>query len=293
MRISTLKPMPVWRGHSCPRNADSKIAHAGNLVSHLFLFAALTITPLAKAQRTAAAHRTATSHSRSLTSNRASARSGRTSSFRHSPQSPYAYGSLPFPFLGDSFNDNDNDNNNDIYSTGYPVASQAPPFLMQATRAMTGSATDSIGQAMTSPTSNQYSSSDPLMIELQNGRYVRVNNTADANTPLNVAENNTRPNPARMPMISGRMISGRMIAAAAPTLPPAVLIFHDGHSEEVRDYTIADGILYARGDYYTDGYWNKKINLSSLDLAQTAQANSTRNVNFILPSSPNEVITRP
>ena len=75
-------------------------------------------------------------------------------------------------------------------------------------------------------------------------------------------------------------------------LPAAILIFHDGHSEEVRDYTIADGILYARGDYYTDGYWNKKINLATLDLAQTQQANSTRNVNFTLPSSPNEVITR-
>ena len=75
-------------------------------------------------------------------------------------------------------------------------------------------------------------------------------------------------------------------------LPPAVLIFRDGHSEEVRDYTIADGIIYARGDYYTDGYWNKKIDLATLDLAQTQQANSARNVNFTLPSSPNEVITR-
>jgi hypothetical protein len=283
MRIATFKPMPVWRGRPRPRNADTRIAHKGNVCQHLLLLAALTITPLAKAQRTAAAHGTATSHSRSLTGNRTSARNGRTSAFRRSSQYPYAYGSLPFPFFGDSFDSNDND----IYSTGYPVASEAPPFLMQAMRGMTGSATDSIGQAMTSAPAHQYSSSDPLMIELQNGRYVRVNSTADANTPLSLAENNTRPNPARAPLISGKMI------AAPPPLPPAVLIFRDGHSEEVRDYTIADGILYARGDYYTDGYWNKKINLASLDLAQTAQANSARSVNFILPSSPNEFITRP
>jgi hypothetical protein len=76
-------------------------------------------------------------------------------------------------------------------------------------------------------------------------------------------------------------------------LPAAILIFRDGHSEEVRDYTIAEGILYARGDYYTDGYWNKNIDLATLDVGQTLQANATRNVKFVLPSSPNEVITRP
>ena len=76
-------------------------------------------------------------------------------------------------------------------------------------------------------------------------------------------------------------------------LPPALLVFRDGHSEEVRDYTIADGVLYARGDYYTDGYWSKKIDLSTLNVSQTLAANAARNVKFVLPASPNEVITRP
>jgi hypothetical protein len=86
-----------------------------------------------------------------------------------------------------------------------------------------------------------------------------------------------------------------MIAAApaALALPATILIFRDGHSEEVRDYTIADGSLYVRGDFYTDGYWNKKIDLSALNLAATMQTNATRNVKFVIPSSPNEVITRP
>ena len=82
-------------------------------------------------------------------------------------------------------------------------------------------------------------------------------------------------------------------AAAARVLPAAILIFRDGRSQEVHDYTIADGFLYARGDFYTDGYWNKKIDLAALDLAATMQTNSARNVKFVIPSSPNEVITRP
>ena len=52
-------------------------------------------------------------------------------------------------------------------------------------------------------------------------------------------------------------------------------------------------MLYARGDYYTDGYWNKKIDLATLNVAETMQANASRSVKFTLPSSPNEVITRP
>ena len=83
------------------------------------------------------------------------------------------------------------------------------------------------------------------------------------------------------------------IAATAVPLPAAVLVFRDGHSEEVRDYTIAAGILYARGDYYTDGYWNKKIDLAGLNVPGTLEANAARSINFILPKSPNEVITRP
>ena len=52
-------------------------------------------------------------------------------------------------------------------------------------------------------------------------------------------------------------------------------------------------MLYARGDYYTDGYWNKKIDLATLSVAETMQANANRSVKFVLPSSPNEVVTRP
>jgi len=79
---------------------------------------------------------------------------------------------------------------------------------------------------------------------------------------------------------------------APPDLPPVVLVFRDGHREEASDYTIADGVLYTRGDYST-GSWNRKIELSSLSLPETLKSNQSRGVRFQLPSSPNEVIVRP
>ena len=257
------------------------------------LFVVLTaLTPWAAAQRTAApphagAPRPAIPRFNPPTANFALGHNARPSRF-HRP-SPLT--SLLFPFLGDSFNPDD------IYSTGYPVSSQPPVILLQAARAMAGSA-DYLGRPenATEPSS---SSSQPLMIELQNGRYVRVNNAAvDGEAlPLTLYPSTqpaklTRPNSPRQ---ANSTTQPPAIAAAPPAhnLPPAVLVFRDGHTEEVRDYTIADGILYARGDYYTDGYWNKKIDLATLDVAQTLQANAMHNVKFVLPSSPNEVITRP
>jgi len=283
--------MFMWRGRPRPRNAESNIALEGNLLPHLLLLAALAITPYATAQR-AGGHAAAPSHAavphfnsphfNSPHNTLAFGRNGYRSGFRRNSSYPYgsAYASLPFPFFGDSFDPDD------IYSTGYPVASQPPPYLLQAMSQMTGPAVNNIGSAMSLPNVNESSSSQPLMIELQNGRYVRVTSTiADGDPlPLDPAPIRARPSQSLPPMNS---------PPPAQPLPAAVLIFRDGHREEVRDYTIADGILYARGDYYTDGYWNKKINLAALNVPETMQANANRSVRFILPSSPNEVVTRP
>jgi hypothetical protein len=142
------------------------------------------------------------------------------------------------------------------------------------------------------PPSNQ-----PLLIELQGGRYVRVGNTAiDGKAlPLNLGSQSLGSKSLAPASGNGQSTRAPLIVAEtrAHELPAAVLVFRDGRSEEVRDYTIADGMLYARGDFYTDGYWNKKIDLATLDIPQTLQANAARNVKFVLPSSPNEVVTRP
>jgi hypothetical protein len=193
------------------------------------------------------------------------------------------YGSLPFPFLGDNFDPND------IYSTGYPVSSEPPPFLMQALQGLVNPGANSMSSLITPPKNQEGASNDPLMIEFQNGRYVRVNGpviNGDAE-PITFPEN---PAPANR---NAKALKPAPETIAAAPLPAVVLIFRDGHTEQVHDYTIAQGSLYARGDYYTDGYWNKKIDLASLNVPATLEANSARNIKFVLPSAPNEVITRP
>jgi hypothetical protein len=304
MRPRTQLAKFVWSGPALsevewgprPLNACGKVPSAGNSYSRpLLALAVLTaLAPCAKAQTSnAAAPARPTSHFNLPAGSRAFARNRHPASRSHR-SSPLT--SLLLPFFGDSFNPDD--------FTGDPAAPQVPPFLLQATRALSGPA----GLEGQPDNTREPSSSQPLLIELQGGRYVRVSSAAidGEAVPLSLAPGNIHPNNAQ-PSKSTRTqfanartqnpaaTSTPLITAASPArdLPAAVLIFRDGHNEEVHDYTIADGFLYARGDYYTDGYWNKKIDLSTLDLAQTLQANSTRNVKFILPSSPNEVITRP
>lgn len=210
--------------------------------------------------------------------------------FRRS--SPYAaypgYASLPFPFFGDNFDPND------IYSTGYPASSAPPPFLMQALQGLINPAANSTASLMAPANNHEGSSNDPVMIELQNGRYVRVNGpvvNGDAE-PITFPENADAAKPQlRISRTVPRDAQPQAIASVP--LPAVTLIFRDGHSDEVRDYTIAQGALYARGDYYTDGYWNKKIDLATLNVPATLEVNAAHNVKFTLPSSPNEVVTRP
>jgi len=228
------------------------------------------------------------------------ARAGNTrSSSRFRRSSPF--GAFLSPFFDDFYNPDDTS------SAAQPAAGEPPPFLLQAARALSGpGVSGGIPDNGREPPSSQ-----PLMIELQGDRYVRVSSAAiDGEAlPLTLPPDNVRPNNVHpdkgqtlksagghstKPLVLNSVAPAVTVAASsARDLPPVLLVFHDGHSEEVRDYTIADGFLYARGDYYSDGYWSKKIDLSAVDLPQTLQANSARSVKFVLPSAPNEVITRP
>jgi len=119
---------------------------------------------------------------------------------------------------------------------------------------------------------------EPLMIEWKGDRYVRLSGQPQSNLPLDYSQ-----------------ASSVRVQAQAPhgELPPAILVFRDGHLEEVSDYVIANGSLYARGDYYRDGFWTKTVHLSSLDIPATILANSESTVKFRLPSGPDEIVTRP
>lgn len=76
-------------------------------------------------------------------------------------------------------------------------------------------------------------------------------------------------------------------------LPPVVLVFHDGRREEVSEYTIMSGTIYSKADYWTTGSWTRKIRIADLDVPATLKLNQQRGLNFVLPSSSNEVIVRP
>ncbi len=119
----------------------------------------------------------------------------------------------------------------------------------------------------------------PLMIELQGGQYVRSDNVEKPVQPPNTVKR------AQAVTSPARPVSIEIV--------PAVLIFRDGHREQMREYTIADGAIYAHGDYWSDGYWNKKILLSELNVPATLSANQGSGSNFELPSGPNVVIVRP
>jgi hypothetical protein len=88
-------------------------------------------------------------------------------------------------------------------------------------------------------------------------------------------------------------VQPRGSAETSHELPPAVLVYRDGHREDVSDYVITRGVLYARGDYSRDGSWMRNIQLTALDLSATLKVNQDGGVKFVLPAGPNEVVTRP
>jgi hypothetical protein len=126
------------------------------------------------------------------------------------------------------------------------------------------------------------------MIEWQGDRYVR---SSGRNESSGYPDYSEAPESAGVNKSAVRSSSATQ--ASQFELPPAVLVYRDGHREEVSDYVIANGNLYARGNYWHDGFWTKTVQLSALDLAATLRANSDSGVKFVLPSSPNEVMTRP
>jgi hypothetical protein len=90
--------------------------------------------------------------------------------------------------------------------------------------------------------------------------------------------------------------SGDVSAAAAQApseLPPAVLVFRDGHQLEAAKYTIIGKTISIKTDYWTSGSWTSTVQIADLDLPATLKANQARGTNFSLPSRPSEVVIRP
>ncbi len=134
---------------------------------------------------------------------------------------------------------------------------------------------------------------ESLLIEWQGDHFVRTTTSAKA------SENQSAPDYSERPVVpitsssaAGRQ-GQRVVAPAPHQLPPAVLVFHDGHREEITEYSIMSGTIYSNADYWTTGSWTRKIQIADLDVPSTMRANQARGLKFVLPVGPNEVVVRP
>jgi len=132
---------------------------------------------------------------------------------------------------------------------------------------------------------------ESVVMELRGDRWVRLTNYGVNDTGDQPSEPHSAPRGSVTPSKS----SGASAQTQAPPiseLPPAVLVFRDGHQEQIAKYTIVGGTIHVKGDYWTTGSWGRTIPLAELNLAATVQLNQQRGVKFSLPSRPSEVIVR-
>jgi hypothetical protein len=134
---------------------------------------------------------------------------------------------------------------------------------------------------------------ESLLIEWQGDHFVRSKMSANAAAGGQIAPDYSEKSALPLPA-AGRSVPARRGAVEPPPqLPPAVLVFHDGRREEVSEYTIMSGAIYAKADYWTTGSWTRNIQIADLDVPATLKLNQERGLKFVLPSSPNEIVTRP
>jgi hypothetical protein len=162
----------------------------------------------------------------------------------------------------------------DALNSGYPAASQPPVVILQPAS----------GNATPEPRVT----GEPVLIELQGNQYVRLSGSSKSSA----VTLDLQPSPHTDTGAPGG--AGRPSASASAAQPKSVtLVFRDGHREDVSDYVITNGSLYAHTSYYTSGAWTKNIDLASLDVAGTVSLNESRGVKFQLPNAANEVIVGP
>jgi hypothetical protein len=144
---------------------------------------------------------------------------------------------------------------------------------------------------------------EPLLIEWRGDHFERMTlsekTAASRQTSPDYSENSKRHSSAAASSAAGlsktRSSNSRPSAAAAlpHPMPPAILVFRDGRTEEISSYTIMSGTIYSKTDYWASGSWTKKIQVADLDVPATLKLNQEHGLNFVLPANPNEVVMRP
>ena len=113
----------------------------------------------------------------------------------------------------------------------------------------------------------------PVLLELQGDHWVRTISYG----PPQIVGQVYRPEPKQ--------------ASNLPTAPPsAVLVFRDGHKEEIGQYCIIGATIHISTDYWSTSSWSRTVKVSDLDVPATLKLNQERGTNFRLPSGPYEVM---
>jgi hypothetical protein len=127
------------------------------------------------------------------------------------------------------------------------------------------------------------------VLELQGDHWVRISNHGQAQTGGQSSQTELEPvpnppssTPRRIPAAEGRS-----------ALPTAVLVFRDGHKEEIGKYVIIGATISASANYWSSGSWTRKVQIVELDVPATLKLNQERGAKFSLPSGPSEVVIRP
>ena len=129
---------------------------------------------------------------------------------------------------------------------------------------------------------------EPLLLENHNGQWVRV----PTGSEMPAIPQSTKPDSAKASIQNPGISELPVATPPPPPLPPAVIVFRDGHTEEVARYMIQGDALFTNADYWSTGAWTRKIPLSAVDIPASLKLNKDRGTKFNLPSGPNEVVIR-
>jgi len=124
------------------------------------------------------------------------------------------------------------------------------------------------------PAAPQAPPAESLLLENHGGQWVRV------------------PTVIQMAIPQPGIAEPTVAAPPLPQLPPAIVVFRDGHMEELGKYMIQGVVLLTTADYWSTGSWTRKIPLAELDIPASLKLNRERGSKFNLPSGPNEVVVR-
>ncbi len=127
-----------------------------------------------------------------------------------------------------------------------------------------------------------------LLLEYREGQWIRIPTGSQMPIgPQNAQLQESAP-PSKNAAANSRLTPSR----ASAKLPPALLVFKDGHQEQVARYVVQGNVIYTGSDYWSTGAWTRKIPISDLDVPASLKANAERGTNFTLPTRPDEVVVR-